>query len=257
MVKIPRRGSPGWALLLGSLLVAFLGFVGAFVGIASLLQPSSDRISDVLYLAVGIILFTIAVFMFTSGLKYEDSPESLFAIDIDPRKQISSEESASKLTPGDRERLDRVKTDISNAPSPAKAFEILNTKSNRDLVLANPALQPIAFAVRPATSARYVKGVVLEVLTWAGVIISIPFIFVIDLWQGGQTVMYTAFRLSRRARQYRARPDKVFQTDARPPVLYLQSFLDAYGTRLESYLPTTSEEKLAKHYQRHGPVIAD
>ena len=257
MARIPRLGSPGWALLLGSLLVALLGLGSTFIGVASLLAPSSDRISDVLYFVVaGIILIAIAVFMFMAGLNHDDAPESLFAIDIDPRNRISPEKSVTQFTSEDRKRLDKVKTDIINAPSSAEVLEILNRKSNSDLMLANPLLQPIAFAIRPATTARYVKGVVLEALTWAGVIISLPFIFVIDLWGGGRTVMYVALRLSRRARQYRARPDKILRTDARAPVLYLRSFLDEYGTSLESYLPTTSEEKLAKHYHRYGPVIA-
>ena len=90
---------------------------------------------------------------------------------------------------------------------------------------------------------------------------SIPFLFVwgiyvYDVWTSGKAVLYKALRWSRQARRYRVRSQNMFKRDNRAPVLYLRSFSEDYEESLESYFPTTGEERLVNSYNRYGPVIA-
>jgi hypothetical protein len=273
MLRLPDLGSPGCVLIVSSLILAFLGLISAFIGVASLLTESSDLLVNSLYLGVGVAFIIIAVAVFKTGIKADSPLPGVFSSDENPlerlrrakteneRQLVSKEieeefQKAGKLTTKDREVLVKLKASILTALPGNEAVSVLNQSGHSQIVLANQLLQPIAFAMRPVTASRYVRGLLLEACTWVGVIIALPFILVIDVWRGGQAVLYRALRLRRRARQYRSNPHKIFQRDGRAPVLYLRSFSDDYHENVETFLPTTSEEKLSKHYNRVGPMIA-
>jgi hypothetical protein len=163
---------------------------------------------------------------------------------------------ALQLAPADDELLKTIRTTALSAPSHDDLVRTLGARSSADIHLANPALQPIAFALKPTTAWNYVKGISLEALTWGLVILATPLIIVSDVWTTGRIVLHRALRLRRLARQYRGRSLKLLRHDERMPVLYLRSFSHDHRESSETFLPTTSEEKLVRSYNRVGPVIA-
>ncbi|MFN0083796.1 MAG: hypothetical protein ACKVX9_00270 [Blastocatellia bacterium] len=273
MLKIPRFDSSKWVLIITSPIVMFLGFCSAGIGVITLLNPRNDPISEaIFYVILGLILMVIGVIMFRSGITPDDSPHGALSDDRNPderltsatteeerelvRQEIAEEsEKARRLTQSGAEILNKVKIQMLATPSPAEVIDTLGAEPNNGNLCANPDLQPVAFAMKPIATRQYVKGALLEASTWAGVFLSLPFILFLDVWRGGRAVLYAALRLSRRARQYRAHPFERLRSDKRPPILYLRPFSDDHEANLESYFPTTAEEKLVKRYKQDGPVV--
>ena len=255
---IPERGSTGCVLILASILFGFIGVVLTIGSVGGLIKSDGELFTNVSLLGVGVILVVGAVIAFKSATA-STAPEILFPVDLEDTDKTS--EIVNRLSPAEREVLDSVKKSILAIPSPDELALTLREKYDGRLTLANPLVQPIAFAMKPTPAQGYVKGVVMEVFIWAGAFISIPFlmvwgVYVYDFWKTGQAVLYQVLRWSRRAKRYRARTHIVFQRDNRAPVLYLRSFAEDYEEDLEYYFATTAEELLARSYNRYGPVIA-
>ncbi|HJP92322.1 MAG TPA: hypothetical protein VJ875_10230 [Pyrinomonadaceae bacterium] len=280
MFSIPKLGSPRWALIVWSLVLGLLGWGFALFGVFALWQHERDPVYNVFMLGVGLLLILTSAIMMHSGLTESESPQSLFISGVtafEPgtrqKNKIEREladkyfeetcQNANKLTPEEQRELDNIKRSALNVLTHHEVVQLLSAKDNGAIVLANSLLQPVAFAMRPTTKSKYIKGVVLEVLTWstaiiggALIIIFSPVFLLLYIWGNFKTLLHHVLRWSRRARQYRIRPHNVFLRDNRTPILYLRSFLDESNENAESFLPTTSEEKLVSSYNRSGPVIA-
>lgn len=277
MFSVPERGSSGCVLLIAAALLGLLGGGFAIGSIYGLLAADGGSLANIASLAMGLVLLVIAVIAYKSATA-PTTPQGLFTSGADAMESLDLAKSekekslalrtvneasgkAGQLTAAEREVLDRIKANIKTIPSAEEVTKTLHERADGRLALANPALQPIAFAIKPTTASRYAKGVVIELLVWTGVILSTPFLlvwgmYVYDLWRSGKAVLYKALRWSRQAKRYRVRPHNIFQHDQRAPVLYLRSFLEDYEADLESYFATTPEEHLAQYYKSYGPVIA-
>jgi len=269
---IPTPGSPGYVLVISSLLLGLFGIPFFLLG---LLAIRSDGFhADNLFIAVtGLIVTAIAIPTGISGFKKSESPQSFLSSDINPferlrhSKELYEIELARKeiaeasriilqLGPYDLQSLETYRTISGTAPSHDDVVKTLEASATTEIQFTNPDFQPIAFALRPTSAWNYMKGILMEGLTWALVVVATPFILLSNVWTLGRIVMHRALRLSRLARQYRGRSQKLLLHDARQPVLYLRSFSHDDWESSETFLPTTSEEKLVRNYNRIGPVIA-
>ena len=269
---IPTRGSPGCVLAVTSLLLGLFGILLILVGLSAAIADGT-QFDNLLPLATGVLLSAIAIPAGISGFKKSESPQSLLSSDMNPLERVSNTtdqveiELANKeiaeatrialqLAPSDHQLLKTIRTTAVSASSHDEVVRTLAAQASTEIQLANPRLQPIAFALKPTTGWNYVKGVLLEAVTWALVILASPLIIVSDVWTVGRIVVHRALRLRRLARQYRGRSNKLLRHDDRMPVLYLRSFSHDDRESSETFLPTTSEEKLVRSYNRVGPVIA-
>ena len=271
--KIPTPGSPKWVLASTSIILGLIGILLIISGLFFLISGKRNQTDNFLVLGIGILLTTIAIPTALSGFKKTEPPLSLLSSDMNPLERISHTrdeveiEFANKeiaeasrvalhLAPSDHRLLETIRTAAESAPSHDDVVRTLAARTSTEIQFVNPALQPIAFAFKPTTGWSYVKGVVLETLTWVLVILVTPLIIVSDVWTVGRIILHRAIRFSRLARQYRGRSNKRLRHDNRMPVLYLRSFSQDDRESSETFLPTTSEEKLVRSYNRVGPVIA-
>lgn len=269
---IPTPGSPGYVLVVSSLLLGLFGIPFFLLGLYAI-RADGFQADNFFIAATGLLVTAIAIPTGISGFKKSESPQSFLSSDMNPLErqrhsrdpveiELAKKEIAEasriilQLTQSDHRSLETFRTTAESAPSHDDALKTLAAKASTEIQLANPALQPIAFALKPTKGWNYVKGVVLEVLTWGLVILATPLILVSNVWTLGRIVMHRALRLSRLARQYRGRSQKLLFHDDRMPVLYLRSFSHDDRESSETFLPTTSEEKLVRSYNRIGPVIA-
>jgi hypothetical protein len=248
---IPKRGSPSCVLLLVEIIILLLpGIALTVLGIVDIVTGNFRRGAILIVVGIFIILFAFAC------IKETLDTGSYVTVNL-----AHDADQISELTPRELRLLKEVKRDI-KAPSHDDVLAILRRNDVGTIVTANSKLQPIAFALRPTNIVRYVKGVVLEILTWAVVLVCAPLLLLIaaadaaTAWDAGKGVLYKAMRVSRRARRYRIRPHNVFLHDDRVPILYLRAFSEEYSDRLEGFFPKTPEERLANYYQSYGPVIA-
>ena len=179
---------------------------------------------------------------------------------------------AAAFTNNEKKILGEVLGEVRSAPTPHEVIKILGAIDSREPRLANPKLQPIAFALKRTTVARFAAGSMLDILAWVAFLISIPvtmlfltlsgvlrfggLLWMFLVWKLGKALLRRTLRASRRAGRYRIRADKVLKRDARDPILYLRSFLEEYDENSEKFSPATSEERLAAYYNSYGPVIA-
>jgi hypothetical protein len=162
----------------------------------------------------------------------------------------------------ERQMLDEVKKEIDKPLlNEIKAEDA--TEPANGIRLANRSLQPIAFALRPTTRAQYVKGFLLEALTWVGFIFCLAPILLVAHFISGiigraalATLVLEVRKLRRHSKRYRMNPGYVLSKDKRAPILYLRDFSDIYENDPEAKNLTTPEETLVKYYKQYGPVIA-
>lgn len=252
MAKFPKRGSPGCILLLVEIFLLLpIGLVFSTFGVLSISEGETNGGALLLGIGVFVILFALAAIRETLN---RDS-YSAVSLPQDP-------EEATKLTPRELRFLNEIAREVFHAPSDDDALATLRGNAPGTMETANSKLQPIAFTLKPTTLGRYIKGVALEVCTWAIVIISAPvllFIAIVDAaiaFDLGKGILYKAMRASRRARRYRIRPHNIFLHDDRPPILYLRAFSEEYSESREGFFPRTPEERLADFQEEYGPVIA-
>lgn len=256
MFTAPRRGSQGCALVP----IGFLLTLASILFIAWSVAAAMDMLIG-LFLVTGTVG---AILGFFATVTWKEIFNDNKFVVIEPRDAVEAQK-PGVFTRIELKSLDEVKESIDNAPSHEEVIGILSGQGGEgEVVPANPRLRPIAFTLRPVNRWRYAAGVMLEVATWAGVVVSAPVLLLLAvltdvtaLWDGGKTVLYRAIRLSRRARRYRIRPHSVLQHDDRDPILYLRAFSEDYGERLEGFFPATPEEDMAAYYnRRHGPMLA-
>ena len=258
--------------IIATFLFGFFGLVLTIGSIFGLVASDGDPLTNLWYLGIGLVLLILAVIV-SKGAKQPSNPQGLFSAGINPLERATRADSkeqrelaikeiaegsnkARQLTSHDHNFIERIKADMINAPSYDEIIPILSKKASNRVVLANPSLQPITFAIKPGTISRYVKGLVLETLFWAGGIIFLPlFLFLGAAFTHKYGILYQALRWRRQARRYRVWPLRALRRDIRDPILYLRSFSADYEDDLERYLPKTAEEKLVGFYGQYGPVI--
>lgn len=185
-----------------------------------------------------------------------------------------------RLRPSQRRLLDEVAREIERAISVPDARRLPAARDDDGLLLANPQLQPVAFAVRHTTRRNYVYGAAGEAAARA------VFIFFTTLWllasvAVGMMALLALFNLHLQAlkvlkdsqpefykkqkrsvqrferqrwsaQRRRHNVYKRFCVDTRAPVLYLRSF--SFGVVYESPPEVTRkvDERLAEHYEQYG-----
>jgi hypothetical protein len=165
------------------------------------------------------------------------------------------------LTEREKRFLKQIADEVRNAPDIDTVRKVLGNKESL-IKTSNEQLQPLAFALRPTTRKQYLIGIVLETITWSAVLLMMPLLLSIALidaavaWDGGKATLYKAMRFSRGARRYRIRPHNVLLHRKESPILYLRAFSEEYANSIDSFFPTTPEEKLVSQCNRFGPVIA-
>lgn len=251
MAKFPQRGSPGCVLLMVEVVFLVLPGLAALVyGTVVLLKGNSWGL---IFLAVSVAFLVFAYACITETLD-RDSYNSV--------RMIPDWDVLTGITPRERKLLAKIRTEIDATPSPEAVLRVLASKEAVRFRTANEKLQPISFALRPTSARRYLWGVILELLTWALVIICTPLLLVVAAldaaiaWDAGKGLLYKTMRFSRKARRYRRRPHNVFRRDPREPILYLRAFSEEYGERIDAFFPRTEEEKLAAFYGTYGPTVA-
>lgn len=249
---IPKFSSPGCALVPIAMFLLLIGTLLLCVAVASLFATHGDPLLAAFLLVFGVLFVALALGALREAFSVS-SKIQLFEADVVESPQLTSRE---------RRILEAVKSDIGKAPSQDQVLAILRQHETTNFALANPALQPISFALKPRTQTLLAKGIFLEIATWVRLIVSTPIILLLGVagfafaWQAGKTVIRDAIVRSRNARRYRIRTYRVLITDQRFPILYLRAFTEDYGERLEGFFPETAEERLAHEYYQYGPVIA-
>jgi hypothetical protein len=247
-LKFPTTQT-GCILLLAEIFFLQIGLFTLLMGIGVL--ASSRSATSLIPVAIGGLVTLVTIVCIRETLTPDTPVVLTFAPDPN---------TFSNLTPRESVSVASIRRKLA-LPSHEEVRKTLGRAGNSAMAMANPRLQPIAFAFRPTTATHYLKGVVIELFTWLGVLISLPFITLsaaISGWlayAAGKEVLYRAIRKSRTARRYRSRPHNILRHDARPPILYLRAFSEDYGERLEGFFPGTTEEKLAEHYNQYGPVL--
>ncbi len=190
------------------------------------------------------------------------------------------------LSPRQKQILNGVLSEVGCAISVHNARLRLEANNVSDIPLANPDLQPIAFAVRHTTN-TYIYGVRNEITAWtvffsAGLFLSLVIIGSIVLgvygvysgllgllgvgYLGTQVMpkllewlarIEHKFRRERwTARRYRHNAYKKLCADKRAPILYLRSFSFDPIYELPLELTRRVDERIAEYYDQYGPVIA-
>jgi len=189
------------------------------------------------------------------------------------------------LSPRQRRLLDDVSHELRRGISVPDARRALEARSDDGgLRLANPDLQPVAFAVRHTTWMNYVYGVLGELFAWVvffslSVVLTVVSLVVFALGvfalyqlhlRGLELLRDTLPRLydKRRrivqrfargrwsAQRRRHNAYKKLCADTRAPVLYLRSFSFDFVDELPVEVTKKADERLAEHYEQYGPVIA-
>ena len=181
---IPTPGSPGCVLAGASVLFGLLGIPLLIMGISALVRVEGSQTDNLVLFGTGLVLTVIAIPCAISGFKKSESPGSLLPLDVNPLERLNDTRDpleielvndeiaeasriARELVPSDLRLLEVFRTTAATAPSRDDVINTLAAKASTKIQFANPALQPIAFAFMPITAWSYVKGVLLEGLTWA------------------------------------------------------------------------------------------
>jgi hypothetical protein len=159
------------------------------------------------------------------------------------------------FTRSERAMLEQVIRDAEHVLSVSDARQLLEKKTNDVIELANPDLQPIAFALKQTTQADLNHALASDVGGCFLVTLFSPLILLTGpraysqlsfLWQDNKRTT-TAMRRNSIAE---------LQSNEKPPILFLRSFSSQAS---HSHIPAdlrTAEERLADSYRSYGPLIA-
>lgn len=238
----------GICLFLTIICIAVFGFVKSLTHLKSI--PNTHLLTDG-QAQIIFIIFCVMIFVF--GIRVLVNGFSKQAI-----------ESEVHLPEAEKDYLQEIFADLKNLPSKQEVHETLSQRKTDRLIMANPDLQPIAFAIRINPKIRYVAGVLLEVVTWSflpfwilglGALHRYDFVGVTRL--AFRTSVKKAIQICRQARRYRINTHNKLRKDSRPFILYLRSFdQDDSKGYTDKYLQKTSEEKMISAYRNIRPFIA-
>jgi hypothetical protein len=246
MFEIPQRKSPGCVLLMVELALIVFGLFMAGVGLQDIFQEGPS---------FGLLVLTVVALAF--ALFGIVCAKETLTRDTKVVVELSSWEAhASELVPRELEMLDRAEREIAAAPSIENALKVLNDFKTNSPAMANKMLQPISFSLRATNAGDISKGVILGFFSAIGAVVTIPLAFFVGGWQVGKHAASEWMKAFRYAQRYQIQADRVLRTDPRPPILYLRGFNEEFNHSLESFFPTTAEEKLANYYNDFGPTIA-
>jgi hypothetical protein len=190
------------------------------------------------------------------------------------------------LTSRQKRIVNGVLQELEHVISIPQARQILEAQSAGNILLANPDLQPTAFAIRHITWRTYVYGVIVAIFAWTiffffslllilAVIVLIALaigsIFALnlslllrlkriveriidDMWL--ERIEQRFIRETWAARRRRHNAYKRLLEDKRPPILYLRSFSFDLVDELSLEDARRADERLAEYYEQYGPVIA-
>ena len=175
------------------------------------------------------------------------------------------------LTSRQEEIVNRVLQDVDSAKS-IDAKQVLEESKSDNVQFANPALQPIAFAIKYATLKTYVYGIMGEIAAWLMLVFSLAFLLVaiaiglalrhfigvapnIPYLELLKKSIYALMRGRWVARRQRYNAYKKLLSDKRAPVLYLRSFSSHYEYGYGDDIKRL-DERLAEDYEKYGPVLA-